>query len=288
MKFENLEERMRYYRQLADHKLMTGTPVVMMLDGRSFSKIIKKKFVRPFDEDFIEMMNETARYLMQNMPNCKFAYVQSDEISLFLSDYENINSDSFFGYRLCKMQSIAASLASAKFNQLLTMYHLKQLVEADKTADVEKINDMIASQKLVEFDCRAWNVPTENDAYAWFLYRQYDCIRNSKQQAAQTYLSHKSLLGLDTDKQVEKLKEEKNINWHHFPQGQKFGRFIYKVTEQHHNKERDVDYERTVIKVFPAWELGTPEGRAALHQLDIFKKWTPSDTASTVIADSNV
>lgn len=288
MKFENLEERMLYYRQLSDHKLMPGTPVIMMLDGRSFSKIIKKKFTRPFDADFIEMMNETARYLMQNMPNCKFAYVQSDEISLFLSDYENISSDSFFSYRLCKMQSIAASLASAKFNQLLTMYHLKEWARENEKVELDDVNGIIGKQKLIEFDCRAWNVPTENDAYAWFLYRQYDCIRNSKQQTAQTYLSHKSLLGLDTDKQVEKLKKEKNINWYELPQGQKFGRFIYKVTEQHHNEEHDVDYERTVIKVFPAWELGTPEGRATLHQLDIFKKWTPSDTASTVINDGNV
>lgn len=33
-------------------------------------------------------MNETAKYLMQNISGCKLAFVQSDEISLFISDYE--------------------------------------------------------------------------------------------------------------------------------------------------------------------------------------------------------
>lgn len=283
MKFDNLEERMLYYRQMSDHKLMPGAPVIMMLDGRSFSKVIKKKFKRPFDEDFITMMNETARYLMKNITNCKFAYVQSDEISLFLSDYENISSDSFFGYRLCKLQSIAASLAAAKFNQLLTVYHMKEVF--DNAPTPTELVDTVLSQKLVEFDCRAWNVPTENDAYAWFLYRQYDCIRNSKQQVAQSYLPHKSLLNLDTDSQIAKLKEEKDIDWYQFPDEQKFGRFIYKVSEQHYNVEREVEYERSVVKAFPAWPLGTPEGRARLHELDILKNWTPSDTASIVTTD---
>ena len=283
MKFEKLEDRMLYYRSLADNKLMANTPVIVMLDGRSFSKIIKKKFQQPFDDNFIGMMNETARYLMENVANCKFAYVQSDEISLFLSDYDTRGTDSFFGYRLCKLQSILASMAASKFNQLLLRYNMTVHNSENGLLVGDDVLDFISKQKLVEFDCRAWNVPTENDAYAWFLYRQYDCIRNSKQQTAQTWLSHKSLLNLDTDKQIEKLRDEKKINWYNFKDEWKFGRFIYKTKEMFHNDERNVDYERSVLNVYPAWPLGEAEGRARLKGLDIFQNWQPSDTASTVI-----
>ena len=63
MKFETLEDRMNYYRGMTDYKLMPGSYVLIMLDGRSFSKKIKKAFSLPFDDDFIDIMNQTAQHL---------------------------------------------------------------------------------------------------------------------------------------------------------------------------------------------------------------------------------
>ena len=42
------------------------------------------------DKSFIGMMNETAKFLCENIQGAKFAYVQSDEISLLLTDFEKI------------------------------------------------------------------------------------------------------------------------------------------------------------------------------------------------------
>lgn len=77
---------------------------------------------------------------------------------------------------------------------------------------------------------KVWNVPTLNDVYAWFLYRQNDCIKNSKGQLAQTYYSHKELFKLTADQQIEKLNVEKSINWHEFDDNKKYGRLITKQT----------------------------------------------------------
>lgn len=190
-----------------------------MLDGRSFSKMVKKKFELPFDDNFIDMMNETAKYICKKIQGALFAYVQSDEISILLSD----KGDTFFGGRLNKMQSIIASMAASKFNQLMMLYNLENGV---------KLNDpmkIVESTNLVDFDCKVWNVPTFNDAIAWFMYRQLDCIRNSKQQAAQTYLSFAQLLNQNTDKQITLLKVNKGIDWEtEYDDGKKYGRFIYK------------------------------------------------------------
>lgn len=144
-------------------------------------------------------------------------YVQSDEISLYVTDMENENSESWFSYRMVKMCSIAASLATAKFNQLLMIDYLN-----------EKSIETLKEQKLVEFDCKVWNVPTLNDVFAWFLFRQIDCIRNSKQMAAQTFIPHDQLKCLHTDQQIAKLKEWKGIDWNDYSDDKKFGRFLYK------------------------------------------------------------
>lgn len=271
MRFNKLEDRMGYLRGLSDHRLIPGQPVLMMLDGRSFSKLIKKKFKRPFDNDFVYLMNETAKYLMQNVTGCKLAFVQSDEISLYINDYENQVSDSFFGYRMCKLLSITAAMAASKFNQLMTDFYIRDC------ETVEEARKLIAEKKLAEFDSKAWNVPTENDVYAWFLYRQIDCIRNSKQQTAQTWIPHKRLMNLDTDKQIALLKSEHGIDWGEFDDGLKYGRFIIKTSKHCHNEELNLDYDRSELEAIPAWPLTDSEGRKKLHELGILKNWAPTD-----------
>lgn len=246
MKFENLKEKCEYYRSLTDYKILPNSNMIIMLDGHSFSKKVKKAFKRPFDDVFIDAMNKTAQYLCESIQGAKIAYVQSDEISILVTDYDTPMTDSYFGYRLCKIQSIAAGMASAYFTKLMIGNIIrKKVAEADrsrkdnygntsatedrKEIDFEKIVD---NAPLYDFDCKAWAVPNENDAYAWFLYRQIDCVRNSRQQAAQAYLPHKKLMGLSAEKQVELLKAETGIDWATaYEQGKRYGRFIYKENE---------------------------------------------------------
>lgn len=220
MIFKTIADEANYYRDLTDYKLMGNSYVMVMLDGRSFSKMIKNKFKKPFDKDFINMMNETAKYICENTYGCVLGYVQSDEISLIIKDTNE--NDGFFGYRMCKILSILSSMATGKFNQLMTLYQLKNHPSINP---YETINKM----PLCEFDCKCWNVPNRDKAFQWIIYRQNDCVRNSKQQAAQTYLSHNTLLNKNTDEQVELLQKQKGINWYQdYSNGEKYGRVIYK------------------------------------------------------------
>jgi tRNA(His) 5'-end guanylyltransferase len=236
MYFETLKDKCEYFRGLSDYRLVPNSYVIIMLDGRSFSKLIKNNYKKPFDSKFIEMMNETAKYLLQNIQGAKFAYVQSDEISILVTDLDTPATDALFGYRLCKIQSICAAMAASKFNQLALRNLFKEYNLAHGTLSIESdefpyddFYDMVDNQKLVEFDCKAWAVPDYNTAFCHFLWRQNDCTRNSKQQTAQTYLSHKELMGLDADKQVALLNEKNNIDWNtEYNDGEKYGRLIYK------------------------------------------------------------
>lgn len=218
MYFRSLKQKCEFYRSLTDYRLMPNSYVLAMVDGHCFSRLIKNKFDRPFDDMFINMMNETAKYLCENIQGAKLAYTQSDEISILITDFDTPQTDSYFSFRLCKMQSLIAAMATAKFNQMYA-----------KLADGNQDKFDMKEYPTCTFDCKVWTVPNANDAYAWFLYRQTDCIKNSKQQTAQTYLPHKDLVGLTSDEMITKLKNEKGIDWYGFEGGKKYGRVIRKV-----------------------------------------------------------
>lgn len=242
-----------------------------MVDGRAFSKLIKKRFKLPFDDTFIDMMNKTAQYVCENVQGCKIAYVQSDEISFLITDYDTPESDSFFGFRLCKMQSIIASLATAKFNQLMAInevwtssYDYTLMDSVDTLYNIKDAVNKMKGLPLAEFDCKVWPVPNANDAFAWFLYRQIDCTRNSKQQAAQTYLSHNKLVGKNVDEQLELLKEAKGIDWNtDYSDGKKYGRFVYQGVK-HMKKNVNgniIEFDRNVWEPHDGFPLTEPESK---------------------------
>ena len=273
MQFKNLEDKCLYYRGLSDYKLLPNSYVLVMLDGRSFSHMVKNKFLKPFDDNFIRMMNETAEYVCKNVQGCKFAFVQSDEISLVLTDFDTPTTDAFFSNRLCKMQSIIASLATAKFNQLMASYHFDKMWDEGYPPDlsVDDICNKIEELPLYQFDCKCWNVPTYNDVFAWILYRQNDCIKNSKQQTAQTCIPHKELLGKNTDEQIALLKETKGIDWNLFPNDRKYGRFIWKEEVQLVSDD-GYQYTRHMWKTHDAYPLNDEHNREIFNSMNIIPK----------------
>jgi tRNA(His) 5'-end guanylyltransferase len=160
------------------------------------------------------------------------------------------------------MQSIIASLATAKFNQLMVLYNMEH-------HPVINPGETIKDMKLAQFDCKCWNVPSINDVFAWFLYRQIDCVRNSKQQTAQTYIPHKMLLNLDADTQIKLLIEEKGIDWNCYPMSHKYGRFIWKQKVLMSNIDTGELYHRHKWLVQPAFPLMDENGRDKFFKLDI-------------------
>lgn len=261
MEFKTLEDRMLYYRSHTDYVLTKKTYVMIMLDGKNFSSKIKKKFALPFDDTFIDIMNRTAEFVCSQIQGSKLAYVQSDEISIVLTDFANDNSDCYYGNRLSKILSIAASLATSFFNKEI----LRNIVKTSNS----NIVDAFDNEPLYQFDCKAWNLPTYNDVFAWFLYRQNDCIRNSKQQASHTYLSHKTLLGLKTDEQISLLKNVKNIDWNDYGDGKKFGRFIYKKNIDCSKiiNGTEINFVRSIWYAYDGFELHTTEGRNKFNNM---------------------
>lgn len=261
-----IKERSKELQKKFDYKVNIDNYVLVHIDGRSFSKSIKKKFNRPFDQGFINLMDATAKYLCEKVQGCQLAFVQSDEITLLLKK-NRPESDIFFGGRLCKMQSIIASMATAKFNQLITLYDIKanaydytKIDCCDTLYKIKDVVELIKDTPLYEFDCKVWDVENANDAFAWFLFRNIDCIRNSKNQTAQTYLSHNTLVGKTCDEAIEFLKEEKGIDWNSFAENKKYGRFVIKK-EENITSDNGVERLKTIWFVVPGCNLTQKDER---------------------------
>ena len=270
-----LKDKCYFYQKRRNYLVDTDKYIIAHIDGRSFSKMIKNKFEKPFDEQFVYLMNETACYLASNVQGVQFAYVQSDEISLIIKKTEP-NGDIFFGGRLCKMQSIIASLATAKFNQLMMVYNITKNNyfftredTADTLYDIVDAVDVITNSPLYQFDCKVWDVDNANDVMAWLLFRNIDCIRNSKQQTAQTYLSHKELVGLHTDEQIALLNERHGTDWNRYKDGLKYGRFVYRESAmfQKEINGKIVEFERNAFTAHNGFDLTIEENRNKLKNI---------------------
>jgi len=76
------------YENVTRNYLMRRTPVIMRLDGKAFHTLTKR-CKKPFDLNFSEAMIAAAKIVMHEAMGAKLAYIQSDEISILLTDYDN-------------------------------------------------------------------------------------------------------------------------------------------------------------------------------------------------------
>ena len=229
MDTSDLAERMKGYEKRNRYYLQRRMPVILRLDmraGHSFTK----GFERPFDEVFIKSMQETAQYLCENIQNCKLSYQQSDEITLLLVDYDKLNTDCFFDYRVDKLCSIAASMATMAFNNIFSKYVKGfdlALAYNDNGIDTEENRKLWeiynkAVNKGAMFDARCFNIPKE-EVTNLVYWRQLDASRNSIQMVGQTNFSHKELQNKSCNDIQDMLMTQKGINWNDLPTYQKRG-----------------------------------------------------------------
>lgn len=183
---------------------------LIRVDGKAFHTYTKG-MKRPFDLGLMEDMDKTAAYLCKNIMGARFAFVQSDEISILLTDFEEVSSQSWFDSNLQKMCSVSASMATSAFNAA----RLKRVGAED--------------MKWAEFDSRVFQIPQKIEIENYFIWRQQDTTRNSISSVAQSLYSHKELNGKKSD-ELQEMIFQKGINWNDFEPKCKRGRMIIKET----------------------------------------------------------
>jgi tRNA(His) guanylyltransferase len=219
-----LGDRMKeFYEDRTRIKLPRRTYTIIRIDGKAFHTYTKG-LERPFDQGLIEDMNATTAYLCKNIQGAKFGYVQSDEISLVLTDFDDLGTHAWFDNNLQKMVSVAASMATARFNQLRMARATWEGNDIEGMLDVDDIQNF----KLAMFDARAFQIPFIDEVENYFIWRQQDAVRNSISSVAQSLYSHKELNGKKTD-EMQEMIFQKGINWNEYAPRKKRGCVIRKV-----------------------------------------------------------
>ena len=221
---DDLGVRMKtFYEQIPKTKLMRRCPVAIRIDGKAFHTFTRG-FHKPFDEVLIKSMQETMKYLCENIQGCVLGYTQSDEITLILVDYKKLTSSAWFDYEVQKICSIAASMATMAFNKFFRDNVGDYLYE---NYDDQYLADYIktlqnAVDKGAMFDARCFNIPKE-EVTNLVYWRQLDASRNSIQMVGQANFSHKELQNKSCNDIQDMLMTQKGINWNDLPTYQKRG-----------------------------------------------------------------
>ena len=228
-----------FYEAVPKTKLVRRMPVAIRIDGKAFHTFTRG-MAKPFDEVLIKSMQETMQYLCKNIQGCVFGYTQSDEITLILVDYKELNTSAWFDNEVQKICSISASMATMAFNRAF----VKNVDEWGRStfpdwdeggtneevnADLLKLNDVY--QRVIEkgamFDSRCFNIPKE-EVTNLIYWRQLDATRNSIQMVGQANFSHSELQNKTCNMIQDMLHEQKGINWNDYPTVCKRGTAVIK------------------------------------------------------------
>lgn len=190
----NYENRYRY-------SLPRRTNTIIRLDGKCFHSLTKN-IQKPFDSNFMQCMISAAMVLCKTLSGFKFAYIQSDEISILLTDYDSINTEAWFDGNVSKILSISAATVSVAFSDLYKQPAL--------------------------FDSRCFVIPDIEEVRNYFIWRQQDASRNSINMAAQSVYTQKQLDGKNVN-EVHDMLMAKGINWNDYTVFEKRGMSIKRV-----------------------------------------------------------
>lgn len=198
MKKDQFGDRMKEYEKCGELVLPQNLPIIVRLDGNSFSKLTKRlKFKKPFDNNFREAM-ESAMQSVFEYSGAKIGYCQSDEITLLIN---NPLGQKFLSNRVSKICSLLASAATNGFN--------KYFINAQNIFPE------------ASFDCRVFVIP-EKEVNNVFLWRQKDAWKNAvysyaffelqKQKNISNRKATSRLKGMSLAQKQELIYNELNFN----------------------------------------------------------------------------
>lgn len=196
-----LGDRMKAYENVHRRVIRSNSCTVVRVDGRAFHSYLRG-CKRPFDEEFVAHMNEVAQELCIHTQTALLAYVQSDEVSLLLTDYETPQKQPAYGGVEAKLISLSASIATATLNRLRP------------------------DGRAASFDARVFTLPNVIETVNYLMWRQWDAKRNAVSMIGRAYFSHKELYGKSGNDIQEMLFQQHGVNIMDFDQGLRFGRVV--------------------------------------------------------------
>lgn len=207
MKHDDFGDRMKQLESTyTSMRVLHPDVLCVRIDGKKFSKYTKG-FTKPFDDRILDAMSDTAKFLVEKT-NATISYTQSDEITLIFVPTGN---EYIFGGKVSKINSILASMATARFNQYMHS------------------NELVADEKLALFDCRSWAVPSVAEASNTLLWRIQDCRKNSVSCLYRWTAGHSRMKDKNQNEMIADLLVNFNTSWDSLSSYYKYGTIFKRI-----------------------------------------------------------
>lgn len=258
---DSFGDRMKRYEAASDFRLPVRLPVLLRLDGNSFSAFTKgAKLEKPFDRRFERAMDAAATATLA-FTHGLVAYIQSDEITVLLRNDRSHQDEPLLGNRIQKICSLAASTCAVSF---------------DRTLRAEGVEFGGAPA----FDCRAYVLP-HSDVNNAFLWRQRDAFKNCVGSYAFYKLggagaATKRLQGVSTAQRQELIFSEFGVNVNDLPTRWRRGRCV-----------RRENYQAAIAETIPPDRLNAlvAAGRVDPTAVVTRSRWTVDEEIPEFNAD---
>ena len=212
-----LSERISGYQSVADYKLLPRVPIIIVINGRGFSKTTQL-LDKPHCVKFTEAIMSTMLCLCTEIEGAIFAYQHNDEIVIVAHNDQNIETNVWFNGSIQKICSVTSAIATLHFNEC-----------------VERLQLNITGSPI--FTSQVFVVPTIGEANNTLIFKQQQNFHTSIQSACLYNLLSKydnneiknMLNGLSIDEKIDLLDQECHIKFNDYPSSFRRGTACYKV-----------------------------------------------------------
>jgi tRNA(His) 5'-end guanylyltransferase len=201
----SLKDRISSYEEISNYKLLSKLPIIIQINGRSFSKITSL-LDKPYCEDFSKCMNSTMLQLCLEIEGAVFGYHFNDEIIIVAKNDQNMDTIPWYDNKIQKITSVTSSVATLHFSNLANAMDLNLMGDPIFLSHVytvpntlEAINVIISKQ-------------LQNFQTALQLACFYELLKKYNKDTIKDMLS-----GLTSDEKIDLLLQECDINFNDYP-----------------------------------------------------------------------
>jgi tRNA(His) guanylyltransferase len=214
---QKLKDRIDSYRELSEHKLLNRVPIIICINGKSFSKMTSL-LEKPYCNKFAEGMWSATLKMCMEIEGAVFGYQYNDEIVIVARNDQNLETEPWYDNRIQKIASVTASIATLSLKTHFT------------NSDLNLVGEPICATQI-------FAVPNVMEAVNTIVYKQqqnfhtsiqfacfYELLKNYDKNTIREMLS-----GLSVDEKIDLLRQECNIDFNSYPLSFKRGVACYKV-----------------------------------------------------------
>jgi tRNA(His) guanylyltransferase len=212
-----LKNRIDSYQAATDYKLLNRVPIVIVLNGRGFSRVTQL-LDKPYCPKFAECIDSTMLQLCLDVEGSLFGYQYNDEIIIVARNDQSSETAPWYDNRLQKICSVTAAMATMHFNKCA------QTVQLNATGDAIFTSQIFVTPNIGEAVHCLISKQQQNN----YISIQSACLYNLLNKYDRNYIKD-MLIGLNNEDKIDLLKQECNIGYNDYPSAFRRGTAAYKV-----------------------------------------------------------